>query len=185
MGRPKQLLDWGGQPLVRVVAQAALAANLDHVSVVVGNAANEVTAALAELPVQIIVNPDFAAGQSTSLRVGVAALPPSTAAALVLLVDQPFVTSAIINTLVDHWHASRAPIVVPFYAGQRGHPVLFSHILFPELLNVTGDQGARHLMQHNKHQIESVHFDQPFPLYDIDTPEEYQRYLTLQPPTIS
>src|SRR5262245_63501299 len=72
MGRPKQLLDWGGRPLVRVVAEHALAARLDRVLVVVGAASDAVAAALAGLPVELVENPAYAEGQSTSLRAGVA-----------------------------------------------------------------------------------------------------------------
>src|SRR5689334_975241 len=75
MGRPKQLLDWDGRPLVRRAAETALAARLDPVLAVVGSARAEVATALAGLPLRIVFNPHHAAGQSTSLRAGIAALP--------------------------------------------------------------------------------------------------------------
>src|SRR5215470_15636112 len=85
MGRPKQLLDWGGRPLVRVAAETALAAGLDQVVVVVGHARDAVAAALDGLPLRLVDNPAYAEGQSTSLRAGIAALGPEVAAALVML----------------------------------------------------------------------------------------------------
>src|SRR5512138_3343641 len=91
MGRPKQLLDWGGRPLVRAAAETALAARLDPVLVVVGGARAEVEAALVGLPLRVIANPNYAGGQSTSLRAGVAALGSDSDAVVVLLGDQPFV----------------------------------------------------------------------------------------------
>ncbi len=175
MGRPKQLLDWGGRPLVRVAAEHALAAQVERVVVVVGAAREQVVAALAGLPLEIVVNADYAAGQSTSLRAGIGALPPEIAAALVLLGDQPFVTPSILNTLIAAWRASAAPIVAPIYRGQRGNPVLFSRALFPDLLAVEGDQGARGVLAANRDLIEGVPFDDDAPLADIDTPEEYAR----------
>src|SRR5919206_4305453 len=96
MGRPKQLLDWGGQPLVRTVAQQALDASIDHVVAVVGKAGAEVAAAFDGLPVEVVENPNYASGQSSSLRIGIAALGSDVAAVIVLLSDQPFVTTTII-----------------------------------------------------------------------------------------
>ncbi len=175
MGQPKQLLDWHGRTLVRVAAEEALASTLDHVLVVLGSARDEVTAALAGLPLRLIENADYAAGQSTSLRAGIAALEPDVAAAMILLGDQPFVTTAIIDRLVGTWRTSGAAIVAPSFRGQRGNPVLFSRSVFPELLAVTGDRGARDVLRAEPSRIVLVPFDDDRPLVDIDTPEEYQR----------
>lgn len=175
MGRPKQLLDWGGRPLVRAVAEAALAAELDRLIVVTGAAGAAVAAALADLPVQIVANPEYAAGQSFSLRAGIAALPLDTAAAVVLLGDQPFVTAPIIMALVNIWRRERAPIVAPLFGGVRGNPVLFDRVLFAELLDVTGDQGARGIIARDPARVYLAPFDDQRPLLDIDTPEAYAR----------
>jgi molybdenum cofactor cytidylyltransferase len=174
MGRPKQLLDWGGRPLVRVVAEQALAASLGQVLVVVGAARDAVTATLEGLPVRIVANPDYAVGQSTSLRAGVATLGPDIAAALVMLGDQPFVTPAILGRIVAEWRSSGASIVAPVYAGQRGNPVLFARAVFPELLAISGDQGARGVLAADPERVRPVTFDDGRPLADIDTPEDYQ-----------
>ncbi|MFL5806135.1 MAG: NTP transferase domain-containing protein [Roseiflexaceae bacterium] len=176
MGRPKQLLDWGGRPLVRVVAEQALAASLGQVLVVVGAARDAVTAALEGLPLRIVANPDYAIGQSTSLRAGVAALGPDVAAALVMLGDQPFVTPAILGRITAEWRSSGASIVAPVYAGQRGNPVLFARAVFPELLTIAGDQGARGVLAADPARIRLVAFDDGRPLADIDTPDDYERF---------
>jgi molybdenum cofactor cytidylyltransferase len=175
MGRPKQLLDWGGRPLVRATAELALAAGLDPVLAVVGGARVAVEAALAELPLRIVPNADYAAGQSTSLRLGIAALGPEIDAVVILLGDQPFVSAAIVERLVAEWRASRASIVAPVYAGQRGNPVLFARDVFPELLAVQGDQGARAVLAADRSRVQLVPFDDPRPLADIDTPDDYER----------
>ena len=158
MGRPKQLLDWGGRPLVRAAAETALAARLDPLLVVVGGARAGVEAALAGLPLMIVANPDYASGQSTSLRAGIGALGPDAGAVVVLLGDQPFVSAAIVERLVAEWRASAAPIVAPTYAGQRGNPVLFARALFPELLAIQGDQGARAVLAADRARIHLVDF---------------------------
>jgi molybdenum cofactor cytidylyltransferase len=175
MGRPKQLLDWRGRPLVRVAAEVALAARLSPLLVVVGGAQAEVADALAGLPLRIVANPDYAAGQSTSLRSGIAALDHDADAVVVLLGDQPFVTAAIVEQIVAEWQASGAAIVAPTYAGQRGNPVLFARAVFPELLAVQGDQGARGVLAADRERIRLVAFGDPRPLADIDTPEDYER----------
>jgi molybdenum cofactor cytidylyltransferase len=175
MGRPKQLLDWGGRPLVRVVAEQALAARIDRVLVVVGAERGAVVAALGELPLEIVGNPAYTAGQSTSLRAGIAALGPDVGAAIVLLGDQPFVTAAVVERIVEAWRAGGAPIVAPTYAGQRGNPVLFARELFPELLAIEGDQGARAILAANPAGISLVEFGDLRPLADIDTPDDYAR----------
>jgi molybdenum cofactor cytidylyltransferase len=180
MGRPKQLLDWGGRPLVRAVAEQALAAQLDRVLTVVGSAEGAVVAALEGLPLRIVANPAYAEGQSSSLRAGIAALGPEVAAALILLGDQPFVTAAIVDRIVAAWRATGAPIVAPLYQGQRGNPVLFARAVFPELLAVTGDQGARALLAADPARVHLVPFDDPRPLADIDTPDDYQRLQTIE-----
>ena len=178
MGRPKQLLDWHGRPLVRAAAETALAAGLDPLVAVVGAARAEVTAALAGLPLRIVANPSYLAGQSTSLRAGVAALGPDADAAVVLLGDQPFVTVEIVDRIVAEWHASGAAIVAPVYAGQRGNPVLFDRAVFADLLAVQGDQGARAVLAADPSRVRLVHFDDARPLADVDTPEDYERLLS-------
>ena len=180
MGRPKQLLDWDGRPLVHIAAEVALAARLDPLLVVVGGAQAQVAEALDGLPLRIIANPEYAAGQSTSLRAGIAALGQDADAVVVLLGDQPFVTAAIVQQLVAEWHASAAMIVAPTYAGQRGNPVLFARAIFPELLAVQGDQGARAVLAADRARLRLVAFDDPRPLADIDTPEDYERLLSKQ-----
>lgn len=175
MGQPKQLLDWDGQPLVRQAVTTALEAGLAPVLVVLGSVHTAVAAALEGLPVHPVLNPSYAEGQSTSLRAGVAALGHLADAAVVLLGDQPFVTAAIVGRLVQVWRATGRPIVAPVYAGQRGNPVLFARAVFPELLAVAGDQGARAVLAADRSRVELVPFDDARPLVDIDTPEDYER----------
>jgi molybdenum cofactor cytidylyltransferase len=180
MGRPKQLLGWGRRPLVRAAAETAVAAGLAPILAVVGAARAEVVAALAGLPLRVIDNPEYARGQSTSLRAGIAALPLDAAAVVVLLSDQPFVTPQIVARVVAAWRTSGAAIVAPVYAGQRGNPVLFARAIFPELLAVGGDQGARAVLAANPSRVHLVHFDDPLPLADVDTPEDYERLSSSQ-----
>ncbi|HEX5498621.1 MAG TPA: NTP transferase domain-containing protein, partial [Thermomicrobiales bacterium] len=100
LGRPKQLLPVGGLPLLAHVLRHAAASRLDDVVVVLGHDAEAIAEAVGEWGQRIAVNPDFAAGQSTSLKIGLAAVPPQAEAALVLLGDQPEVGPAIIDAVI-------------------------------------------------------------------------------------
>jgi len=175
MGQLKQLLPLGGQPMVRHVAQATCAAGLDQVVVVVGAQADSVQQALTGLPVEIVVNRAWAEGLSSSLRAGIQALNTQVQAALILLADQPALTPALLRALVDHYRATGAPLIAPFYRGQRGHPVLFARSLFPELLAVEGDRGGREVIARHQNEMARLEVDDPAVLLDIDTPQDYKK----------
>lgn len=177
MGRPKQLLEWRGRPMVRHVAEQALASRLSGLVVVTGADATAARAALVGLdgPVQTVENPDYAAGQAGSLRAGLAVLPGSTEAALVLLVDQPLVTPALIDAVLDAYEADRSCLaVVPSYQGRRGNPVLLAAPLFAELATLAGDVGARAVLERHAERVCWLAVDDPAAVTDVDTPEAYQ-----------
>jgi molybdenum cofactor cytidylyltransferase len=172
MGAAKVLLPWGGRPLVRHLAEVALASRLAELLVVVGHRGDEVRAALHGLPVRIVRNAEYADGQSTSVRAGIAAVPDSAAAVLVLLADQPLVTTGIIDALLAAFWETGAPIVAACAAGRRGNPVLFARGLFPNLLAIGGDEGARSVIAAYRDQLRCIEVDEAV-FADMDTPEDY------------
>ena len=174
MGRLKQLLPVEGRPMVRRVAEAVCAANLAQVVAVIGAQAEAVTAALADLPLEIVVNATWREGMSASLRAGLRALRPDIGAALVVLADQPALTPDLLRLLVDRYRATGAPIVVPRYQGRRGNPVLWDRALFPDLLAVEGDRGGRDLLKRYQDLVEWVDVDDPAVLLDVDTRRDYE-----------
>ena len=143
LGRPKQLLPLQGEPLIRHTLRQVLASSLDEVMLVIGHEADEVRAAVAGLPVDCIFNPDAAAGQSTSVRAGLAALSPDVECAVFILGDQPGVDPNVIDALIAAWRTARSPVVAPLYEDRIGNPVLFDRGVFPELALLEGDAGAR------------------------------------------
>lgn len=169
-GKQKMLAPLEGWPLVRWSVEQVLASGVDRTLVVLGRKADGVRAALEDLPVEFVFNPRFAEGMSTSVRAGVEALGPAAEAALVALGDQP-VPVEVIRRLTAAWRASRLPIVVPSYRGERGNPVLFAASQFPELRRLQGDRGARGLLERNPGRLLLVPFPHP-PPPDVDTPEE-------------
>ena len=182
LGRPKQLLDVCGEPLVRRITRIALASSLDTVTVVTGNAAGTIMPLLDDLGVVIAFNSDFASGQASSIKAGLRAIPADADAALILLVDQPTITPEILNRVIEFFRHKRSAVVQARYTGGvTGHPVLFSRKLFPELMTVTGDEGGRTVVRDHRGSVRYVDFDCE-PPHDIDTDADYELMLaTLQP----
>ena len=174
LGRPKQLLPVHGEPLIRHTLRRVLASSLDQVMLVIGHEADEVRDTVADLEVQCVFNPDAAAGQSTSVRAGLVALPPDAEAAVFILGDQPGVDPAVIDALVTAWRTSGRPVVVPRYEDRMGNPVLFDRRVFPELAALEGDTGARPVVRahHDSGDLQVVPVAGQAPP-DVDTEADY------------
>jgi molybdenum cofactor cytidylyltransferase len=174
MGQAKLLMPVGGRAIVRYVVESVLAGGVDLVWVVTGPDAEPIAAALSGLEVQIAVNPAPEEGQAGSLRAGIAALPASVDAALIALGDQPSLAPSIIPALLAARRTTPKLIVAPRYRDGQGNPVLFKREIFPELLRLTGDQGARPIIQKEPARVEWVELDLPMPA-DVDTPDDYEK----------
>jgi len=174
MGQAKLLMPVDGRAIVRHAVETVLAGGVDSVWVVTGPDVEPVEAALAGLEVQIVVNPAPEEGQAGSLRAGIAALPASVDAVLIALGDQPSLAPAIIPALLAARRTSPKLIVAPRYRDGQGNPVLFKREIFPELLRLTGDQGARPIIQKEPARVEWVELDLPMPP-DVDTPDDYEK----------
>jgi molybdenum cofactor cytidylyltransferase len=143
----KALAILDGKPLVRHVAENALASSARPVIVVTGHARQDVEQALAGLPVRLVHNDDFASGIAASLRAGINAAPDSAAAAFVLLADMPFISARLLDFVGAAFAKHPGTwAIVPTFNGQRGHPVLLSRALFGRIEGLDGDQGARQLL---------------------------------------
>jgi molybdenum cofactor cytidylyltransferase len=173
-GAQKLLAPLRGKPLAQWAVERVLASAVDDVVVVVGGGGDALRAALFDLPVRCVVNPDSQDGMSSSLRAGISALAPGTEAALVVLGDQPDVHSEVIDRVVAAYRQTGKPVVVPVYADGRGHPVLFGASVFPELMAVRGDRGGREVIARDPERVATVAFARPAPA-DVDTREDYDR----------
>jgi molybdenum cofactor cytidylyltransferase len=174
MGRAKMLMPVDGRAIVRHAVESVLAGGVDSVWVVTGPDVEPVEAALAGLALQIVVNPAPEEGQASSLRAGIAALPASVDAVLIALGDQPALAPSIIPALLAARRTSPKLIVAPRYRDGQGNPVVFKREIFPELLRLTGDQGARPIIQKEPARVEWVELDLPMPP-DVDTPADYEK----------
>ncbi len=168
----KLIAEIGGKPLVRIAAEQALASRAAPVIVVTGHEREKVEAALDGLPVRLVHNPDYAEGLGTSLKAGIAAVPAAADGAIVCLGDMPQVSAALIDKLIAGFDPERgALVVVPSIAGRRGNPVLWSRRFFPDLMQVQGDIGARHLIGAYTEAVVEVPVEGDAALIDVDTPE--------------
>jgi molybdenum cofactor cytidylyltransferase len=168
----KMLAEIGGKPLVRIAAEQAVASNAHPVIVVTGHEREKVEAALKDLPVRFVQNPDFAEGLGTSLKAGIAAVPEEADAAIVCLGDMPQVDAALINRLIAAFDPERgALVVVPSIDGRRGNPVVWSRRFFHDLMAIQGDVGARHLIGNYAEAVVEVPVAGEAALTDVDTPE--------------
>ena len=177
-GGGKLLAPWRGAPLVAGAVRAALATGVGPVIVVTGTDAEAVGKACetaagpgARARLRLVHAADHAEGMGASLRTGVAALPPDTRGVFVFLGDMPDIPPAICSRLAAAVDAG-APAAAPIHGGRRGHPVLFSAGLLPDLALATGDAGAREVLSRLGDRLALVACDSPGVLFDVDRPED-------------
>jgi molybdenum cofactor cytidylyltransferase len=181
MGRSKQLLPLGTEPLLAVALKHAVASRLDPVILVLGHGAEEIRNTIEPLLVHpkiiVVTNPRYKEGMSESIKEGLKAVAPfPVSGVLILLADQPCVDARVINRMIEAFLCSGKPICQPVYGGMKGNPVLFHRALFPFLFTITGDQGGRELLRGHPEWVHHVFFPDPETGIDLDTPEAYQRF---------
>jgi molybdenum cofactor cytidylyltransferase len=175
LGRPKQLLDWGGVPLVRHCVMTVRQSNLAAVAVVVGHQADAVRASVADLAVPCIANDAYASGQASSVACGAQwFLTQSYDALMVMMCDQPLLTADHINACIDAWYATQPAVLIPRVAGQATNPVIWASPTVPLLTTLTGDQGGRVLFGAGQVVPQFWPIDAPELLRDIDTDADYE-----------
>ena len=174
MGTPKQLLSWGGRPLVAYQVEQLRAAGAAEVVVVVGHEAARVRAAAEAAGGRVVENPEYRRGRATSVRVGALALAAETLAVIVLNVDQPR-TAALVRRVLDAHLRGDALLTTPEYAGRSGHPVIVSGALLPELRAVSEEtEGLRAVVRRHGAQRRIVPVDDPAIHLEFNTPAEYE-----------
>ena len=178
LGRPKQLLQYGGESLVYHAARVAVEAGMGPVMVVTGSNSQSVEMALKECDVHLAFNPQWEEGMGASIRFGTTeALErfPGTDGLLLMVCDQPFIHAGHLQHLWETQVETRKPIVTSEYAGIRGTPALYHASLFEELRALGGDKGARPLLERHAMDIAVVPF--ALGLTDIDTEADYENLL--------
>ncbi len=175
MGQPKVLLPWDDSTLIETVITRLIMARLDEIVVVVGHHAEAVERILADWPVRLVRNPNYAQGEMlSSVQVGLRALPETVAAALIVMGDQPMLDARALVNILGAYAEGRGEIVVPTYRGQRGTPVLFARRFWPELLAQKGGR-PRDVVQQHPESVAEAEVPNDSILRDLDTPEQYRQ----------
>jgi molybdenum cofactor cytidylyltransferase len=170
----KLLMTWRGKPLVAHVVDQLLASSIAHVVVVTGYEQDKLRGALAGRPVIYVDNPRFAWGLSTSLIAGIDAVPADADGVLVALGDMPRIETDVINRLIAAFNpAEGRSICLPVFDGKWGNPVLWARSYLDQMATLSGDAGAKSLLQSNLNAICEVAVADDAVLVDIDTPEAF------------
>jgi molybdenum cofactor cytidylyltransferase len=176
MGRDKALLTYRGKTFLETIVGTLREAGIERIAVVLGHHAEEIQRAVQLPGVEVVVNAAYRLGQTSSLQAGLRALDgPELEAVVLCLVDHPTVSARTVRQLVDSFRTSSAPIVIPTHQGQRGHPVVISRALFPELLSLGPAEGANTVIRRHRAATQFVDVGDPGILLDVDAPESFRR----------
>ncbi|HEY7165596.1 MAG TPA: nucleotidyltransferase family protein [Candidatus Binatia bacterium] len=180
MGRPKALLPVDGVRFIEKIVTTLRSTRVGDIIVVLGHNAEEMREKIADLSVTIVINPDYRQGQLSSLIAALRNLQAAPArgridGVLVHLVDHPFIDRELVDRMIEKFFETGKSIVVPTYGGRRGHPVIFSRSLFPEILAAPLNQGAKAVVSAHRDDTLEIPTSYEGVTIDIDTPEEYRR----------
>ena len=174
LGRPKQLLPYGGGTLLGHVVGVARECRFDQTIVAIGGAADEVRRRVDLSGVEVVVNQAYGEGCSSSIAAALASLDPRCQVLVLMLGDQPGVGADAVATLLAG--RGEAPLAVCRYENGRGHPLAFGPEVFPALADLHGDKGVWRLLDQRADEVKEVLIAGPIPR-DIDTPEDYRAIL--------
>jgi molybdenum cofactor cytidylyltransferase len=175
LGAPKQLLRWGDTTLLGHVLDALRELPFDEVFVVIGANGDEILDQVDLTGTSVIENPEWEEGMASSLRVGLdAVLRLSRADAVVIFLgDQPDISEEVVNGLIEARRSTKRQAIVPKYRYVWGNPVLVERSLWPRLMSLEGDEGAKRLLQAHPDWVHEVWFEQR-PPRDIDTRADFE-----------
>ncbi len=176
MGQSKQLLEIKGEQLLWKSTQTALQSEAEKIIVVLGANEQEHRKIIQSLSVDIVVNPDWKDGMGSSLKKGLHQLlqtKPTLDAVIIMVCDQPLLTTGHLNKLIQIFRQTKSPIVASYYSNTAGVPALFEKSVFEKLLNVENESGARKIIQQNKDLVQTVDF--PEGAVDVDTPDDFKK----------
>jgi molybdenum cofactor cytidylyltransferase len=178
MGKDKALLPYERRPFLEVIMDNLRQAGVDRLVVVLGHHAAEIQELVALDHAQVVVNKNYRLGQTSSLQAGLKAVDLSaTDGILLCLVDHPAVPAEVMRRILMARRESGAPVVVPVYKGQRGHPVFIGRALFKELLALKTNDGANSVIRNYHNSTCWLSVDQEGVLVDVDQPEDYARLM--------
>jgi molybdenum cofactor cytidylyltransferase len=173
MGFPKMLLNFDGITMIEKVLKSVTGSDLDSTLVVLGAEKERIMDIISRLPVKYCYNADYKEGMLSSVKAGFRNLPSDIEAALVFQGDQPFISTALINTVIDAYRSSGKGIVIPVHRNKRGHPLLVDKKYKDEIEKLDNSVGLRSLSLRFSYDVLEVDTDQAGILRDFDTYEDY------------
>jgi molybdenum cofactor cytidylyltransferase len=176
MGTDKALVRYQGRTFLETILKTLRDAGVERVAVVLGHHPEEIQRAVTLDAAQVVINRAYQRGQTSSLQAGLKALDTSELEAIVLcLVDHPAVSAQVVKQLIATFRKSGAPVVIPTFENQRGHPVLIGRALFQELLDLSPDEGANRVLRKYRDVTQFVETKDRGILLDVDDPDAYRR----------
>ena len=172
MGKSKLLMDWNGKTILEQTIDNYLGSAVNEVVIVLGHESYELQKFIGERDVITVINPQYTKGMSTSIVTGMNFLSVQTQGVILALADQPTVGSNTINNLIDAFKTREKGIIIPVYYERRGNPVMFDIKYRKELLELTGDSGAREVVERHPEDVAEI-FAEEEVMEDIDTEKDY------------
>ena len=176
LGKPKQLLQYRGKTLLAHAINEAVNSNADAVVVILGKDAKLFEKEIDERKVRIAINSSWEEGMASSLRLGMDTLlndKPFIDAVIFMVCDQPHISLSVLNELITTQQKTTKQIVTCNYGDSIGPPALFHKKYFKDLMKLSGDAGARKIIQQNLNDVATILF--PKGDIDIDTEEDYEK----------
>ncbi len=180
MGSPKALLPYQGRPFLEHLLEIISRPEIGVRRVVLGADAESIAKAVPLKANEMIINAQWEKGQLSSIQAAVRKLPAGTDGMLVFLIDHPLISSALVGELIAQFYKSKKPIVLPVYEGRRGHPVIFSASLYPELLRAPLETGARAVVWAHADEVEEVPTNEEGCVLNLNDPETLNRAMDRQ-----
>jgi len=180
MGSPKALLPYQGRPFLEHLLEITIHPDISVRRVVLGADAEFIAKAIPLKANEMIINSQWEKGQLSSIQAAVRKLPAGTEGMLLLLIDHPLISSALVGELIAQFYKSKKPIVLPVYEGRRGHPVIFSASLYPELLRAPLETGARAVVWAHAEEVEEVPTSEEGCVLNLNDPETLNRAMDRQ-----
>jgi molybdenum cofactor cytidylyltransferase len=174
MGSPKALLSYQGRPFLEHLLEVAHHPKIGVRRIVLGADAEPIAKEVNLAPDEIVLNEEWEKGQLSSIQAALRSLPAKTDGIILLLIDHPLISSALVGELVESFYTSRKSIVLPVYEGRRGHPVIFSAALYQELMDAPLETGARSVVWAHSSEVQVVQTSEEGCVLNLNDPGTMQ-----------
>jgi molybdenum cofactor cytidylyltransferase len=175
MGSPKALLPYQGRPFLEHLLEVTAHRQIGARRVVLGADAQPIAKTVNLKADEVVINHDWEKGQLSSIQAALRSLPPATDGILLCLIDHPLISAALVQDLIEQFYKSKKPIVLPLYESRRGHPVIFSSVLYDELLRAPLETGARAVVWAHANEVEELPTNEEGCVLNLNDPETLNR----------